>query len=98
MAVPVFHAYSHGAVCQSTYHPRLLPFGLTDAEWLERLWAATGSFSPQTKYSGPYKRKLTLTCAFNTFKSEKVVNIGKIFKIIRNQQLFFISIIRYIGI
>ena len=80
MAVPVFHAYSHGAVCQSSYHPRLLPFGLTDAEWLERLWAATGPFSSQTKYSGPNKRKLTLTCAFNAFKDEKVENIGKFLK------------------
>ncbi|KAG2214876.1 hypothetical protein INT45_006345 [Circinella minor] len=80
MAVPVFYAYSHGAVCQSSYHPRLLLFGLTDAEWLERLWAATGSFSPQTKYSGPIKRKLMLTCAFNAFKDEKIENIGRVLK------------------
>ncbi|KAG2223153.1 hypothetical protein INT45_005709 [Circinella minor] len=33
LAIPVFHAYSHGPSCQIDYHPRLLPFGLTDAEW-----------------------------------------------------------------
>ncbi|KAI7848555.1 hypothetical protein BDC45DRAFT_574808 [Circinella umbellata] len=70
---------SHGAVCQSSHHPQLLPFGLTDAEWFERLWTATGSFSPQTNYSGPNKRKLTSTCASNAFKDEKVENIVYLF-------------------
>ncbi|KAG2216594.1 hypothetical protein INT45_001982 [Circinella minor] len=76
LAIPVFHAYSHGPSCQIDYHPHLLPFGLTDAEWRERLWAYIGGFSTQTKYSGPNKHKLTLSCALDSFKKEKVKNIG----------------------
>ncbi|KAI7846802.1 hypothetical protein BDC45DRAFT_580393 [Circinella umbellata] len=80
MAVSVWHAYNHVPQCQIDFHPRLLPnYGMTDGEWLERLWSYTNPFVPQTKYSGPNHRKLTLTCAFNTFKKEKITNIGMFF-------------------
>ncbi|KAG2227220.1 hypothetical protein INT45_008464 [Circinella minor] len=64
MAVPVFHAYSHGAMQSG-----LRGFG-----------QQLDLFSPQTKHSGPNKRKLTLTCAFNALKDEKVENIGRVLK------------------
>ncbi|KIK52560.1 hypothetical protein GYMLUDRAFT_141545, partial [Collybiopsis luxurians FD-317 M1] len=38
-AISVFHAFSHGWVCQCIYHPwKCSGFGLSDGEGCERFW------------------------------------------------------------
>lgn len=79
LAVSVFHAFAHEMTCQVEYNPRFIDgFGLTDGEWLERLWSFPSGFVKLTRRMTPEHRMLTLSLALDHFKKEKILNIGKI--------------------
>ncbi|CAO3601287.1 unnamed protein product [Absidia cylindrospora] len=53
LALGIFHAYGHSLACQMKYSPRFISgFGLTDGEWMERLWSYLGGFTKVTLDSG----------------------------------------------
>jgi len=86
-AVSVFHAYAHEASCQCLYHPRKREgFGLTDGEWLERLWSYLERFTKTTRIMTPSHRKLILSLALDHFAETRIQKIG-------NYLYFYIYII-----
>jgi hypothetical protein len=63
------------------FSPRYLTgFGLTDGEWMERLWSYLGGFVKVTGAMSKSCRLLTLTSALKHFKKEKMMTMGKVQK------------------
>ncbi|PKY55333.1 hypothetical protein RhiirA4_329301, partial [Rhizophagus irregularis] len=76
-AVSVFHACAYEASCQCIYHPRKREgFGLTDGEWLERLWSYLGKFTKTTRIMTPSYRKFILSLALDHFAETRIQKIG----------------------
>ncbi len=77
VAVPIFHAYAHNALCQYDYSPRhRVGYGLMDGENVERLWSYLGKFCHMTKEMNPANRVDTLSDALNHYSDQKCQKMG----------------------
>ncbi|KAI8327756.1 hypothetical protein BC941DRAFT_364378, partial [Chlamydoabsidia padenii] len=91
LALGIFHSYAHSIDCQAKFSPRYLTgFGLTDGEWMERLWSYLGGFVKVTRAMSKSYRRLTLASALRHFKQDKMMHMGKACRIWHC--LFFIFI------
>ena len=78
LAVPAFHIYGHRGSCQLQHSPRrVLGFGLSDGEQLERLWSYLRRFGKMTKEMRPSHRIDVLSDALLHYSQQCKDNLRK---------------------
>ncbi|KAI1781831.1 hypothetical protein LXA43DRAFT_977885 [Ganoderma leucocontextum] len=75
--VNAFHGYSHSYNCQVKFHPTFIAgTGIEDLETLERLFSASNSLAPVTRYASRYRRKAFIHMFLQQWDREKYANLG----------------------
>ncbi|KAG6839861.1 hypothetical protein C0991_011015 [Blastosporella zonata] len=75
--VNAFHGYSHNYLCQLTHHPNGIEgMGLEDLETLERVFSASNSLAPVTRYMTAYRRRVFIDLYFQHWDDDKYANLA----------------------